>query len=111
MAVNELVGCVTEAGLIARTERELMADFCRRVVGSLVPAFCLLVAASFSTLHPVSEGGAFRSRTNPDEAVQALDYGRANEGEAAENWRRGLSFTGCGRVETKMRRRLVSIGR
>jgi hypothetical protein len=62
-------------------------------------------------LHPIPEGRAFRWRIDAAAAVEGLDYGRANEGEAAENWRRGLSFAGCSRVETKMRRRLVSIGR
>ena len=108
-AFNELAGWVTEAGLIGTSESELMAGFCRRTLEAGVPLARAIVI--LDTLHPIYEGRAFRCRATAAAEVEALDYGRTNKGEAAENWRRGLSFTGCGRVETKMRRRLVSIGR
>jgi len=36
-AFNELAEWVTQAGLIGRTESELMAGFCRRIAGAGVP--------------------------------------------------------------------------
>ena len=87
---NELAGWVTEAGLIGRSESELMAGFCRRVAEagvSLVRAIVIL-----DTLHPIYEGRAFRWRSDTPETAEAVDYGRTNEGEAAENWRNSPFF-------------------
>ena len=85
-AFNALAGWVTEAGLIGRTESELMAGFCRRVADAGVPLTRAMVI--LDTLHPVYEGRAFRWRADAAEVAEAVDYGRTNEGEAAENWRR-----------------------
>src|ERR1700731_562851 len=84
-AFNELAGWVTEAGLIGRTESELMAGFCRRIVDAGVQLARGIVI--LDTLHPIYEGRAFRWRADMPGAVEAIDYGRTSEGEAAENWR------------------------
>ena len=105
-AFNELAGWVTEAGLIGRTESELMAGFCRRIVDAGVPLARAIVI--LDTLHPIYEGRAFRWRADAPEAVEVLDYGRTNEGEAAENWRRSPFFHLLQSGGTEMRRRLAA---
>src|SRR6516225_3081236 len=103
-AYNELAEWVTQAGLIGRTESGLMAGFCRRTVEAGVPLARAIVI--LDTLHPIYEGRAFRWRADAPEAVEVLDYGRTNEGEAAENWRRSPFFHVLQSGGTEMRRRL-----
>jgi adenylate cyclase len=105
-AFNELAEWVTQAGLIGRTESELMAGFCRRIAGAGVPLARALVV--LDTLHPIYEGRAFRWRADAPETVEALDYGRTNEGEAAEMWRRSPFFHLLESGGTEMRRRLAA---
>src|SRR5438445_7843079 len=105
-AFSALSAWVTEAGLIGRTESELMAGFCRRVADAGVPLARAMVI--LDTLHPIYEGRAFRWRGDAPDVVEAVDYGRTNEGEAAENWRRSPFFHLLRSGETAMRRRLVA---
>jgi adenylate cyclase len=105
-AFNALAGWVTEAGLIGRTESELMAGFCRRVADAGVPLTRAIVI--LDTLHSVYEGRAFRWRADAAEVAEAVDYGRTNEGEAAENWRRSPFFHLLQSGEKVMRRRLAA---
>jgi len=105
-ALNELAGWVTEAGLIGHDERELMSGFCSRIVDAGVPLASAIVI--LDTLHPIYEGRAFRWRADlPDEA-EAIDYGRTNEGEAAENWRRSVFYHLLQSGGRLMRRRLAA---
>jgi adenylate cyclase len=97
---------VTEAGLIGRTESEVMAGFCQRVVEAGIPLARALVI--LDTLHPIYEGRAFRWRADAPQSVEAVDYGRTNEGEAAENWRRSAFFHLLQSGERMLRRRLVA---
>src|SRR5438309_10488520 len=101
-SLNELARWVTEAGLIGRTESELMVGFCRRVADAGVPLARALVI--LDTLHPIYEGRAFRWRSDMPEAAEAVDYGRTNEGEAAEHWRNSPSFQMLQAGETVLRR-------
>jgi adenylate cyclase len=105
-AFNELAGWVTEAGLIGRTKSELMSGFCRRIADAGVPLAHAIVI--LDTLHPVYEGRAFRWRADAPEAVEVLDYGRTNEGEAAETWRRSAFFHLLQSGGNEMRRRLAA---
>jgi adenylate cyclase len=105
-AFNELAEWVTQAGLIGRTESELMAGFCRRIAGAGVPLARAVVV--LDTLHPIYEGRAFRWRADAPETVEVLDYGRTNEGEAAEIWRRSPFFHLLESGGTEMRRRLAA---
>lgn len=89
-AFEEIAAWVTKAGLIGRTESELMAGFCRRLLDAGIPLARAMVI--LDTLHPVYEGRAFRWRADQSDAAEAVDYGRTNEGEAAENWRRSAFF-------------------
>jgi adenylate cyclase len=104
--LNAIGSWVTEAGLIGRSESELMAGFCRRLVEhgiSLARAVVIL-----DTLHPIYEGRAFRWRADVPETAEAIDYGRTNEGEAAENWRRTPFFHLLQSNGTVMRRHLAA---
>ena len=103
---SELAGWVTEAGLIGRTENELMAGFCRRLVEAGVPLARAIVI--LDTLHPIYEGRAFRWRADLPEVVEVVEYGRTNEGEAAENWRRSAFYYLLQSGEKSMRRRLAA---
>jgi adenylate cyclase len=105
-AFNKLAEWVTQAGLIGRTESELMAGFCRRTVEAGVPLARAIVI--LDTLHPIYEGRAFRWRADAPETVEVLDYGRTNEGEAAEIWRRSPFFHLLESGGTEMRRRLAA---
>jgi adenylate cyclase len=89
-ALAELADWVTRAGLSGRGESELMAGFCRRLVASGVPLAQAFVIVD--TLHPVYEGRAFRWFADRPETTEAIDYGRSDAGEAAENWRRSSFF-------------------
>jgi adenylate cyclase len=104
--INELAGWVTEAGLIGRTENELMAGFCRRIVDARVPLARAMVI--LDTLHPIYEGRALRWRSDQPETVEVSEYGRTNEGEAAESWRRSAFFHLLQSGEKAMRRRLAA---
>jgi adenylate cyclase len=105
-ALNDLAGWVTEAGLIGRTESEILSGFCRRVAEAGVPLARALVI--LDTLHPIYEGRAFRWRSDMPELVEAVDYGRTNEGQAAENWRSSPFFRLLQSGETVMRRCLAA---
>jgi len=103
-AFNALSAWVTEAGLIGRTESELMAGFCQRVVEAGVPLARALVI--LDTLHPIYEGRALLWRADRPETAEVREYGRTNEGEAAENWRRSVFFHLLQSGEKMLRRRL-----
>jgi adenylate cyclase len=105
-AINALSSWVTEAGLIGRSESELMAGFCRRVTDAGVPLARALVI--LDTLHPIYEGRAFLWRADRPETAEVREYGRTNEGEAAENWRRSVFFHLLQSGEKMLRRCLVA---
>jgi adenylate cyclase len=105
-AVNALARWVTEAGLIGRSESELMAGFCRRVADAGIPLARAMVI--LDTLHPIYEGRAFRWRGDQPELAEVVDYGRTNEGEAAENWRRSPFYDLLQSGQKAMRRRLAA---
>ena len=105
-AFNELAGWVTEAGLIGTSESELMAGFCRRVVNAGVPLARAIVI--LDTLHPIYEGRAFRWRADMPDEAEVIDYGRTNEGEAAESWRRSPFYHLRQSGGTLLRRRLAA---
>ena len=82
-AFDSLAGWVTRAGLVGRAESELMSGFCNRIVAAGIPLTRAMVI--LDTLHPIYEGRVFRWRADLPDDVEAVDYGRTNEGEAAEN--------------------------
>jgi adenylate cyclase len=102
----DLADWVTRAGLSGRAETELMAGFCRRLAAAGVPLAQALVI--LDTLHPVYEGRAFRWRAELPEAVEAVDYGRTDSGEAAANWQQSVFFHLLQSGQEALRRRLAA---
>jgi adenylate cyclase len=105
-AFDGLAGWVTKAGLIGRAENQLMGGFCRRLVDVGVPLTRAMVI--LDTLHPIYEGRVFRWRADIPDDVEAIDYGRTNEGEAAENWQRSPFFHLLQTGKEALRRRLIA---
>src|SRR6201987_739888 len=105
-AFNALSAWVAEAGLIGRSEGELVAGFCQRVTEAGVPLARALVI--LDTLHPIYEGRALLWRSDRPETGEVREYGRTNEGESAENWRRSVFFHLLQSGEKMLRRRLVA---
>jgi adenylate cyclase len=103
-ALAELADWVTRAGLAGHGESELMAGYCRQLTAGGVPLARAMVI--LDTLHPVYEGRVFRWRADLPETVEAIDYGRTDSGEAAENWRQSPFFHLLQSGEEAMRRRL-----
>jgi adenylate cyclase len=104
--LDEISSRVTKAGLVGRSENELMAGFCRRLVSAGIPVAQAIVI--LDTLHPVYEGRAFRWRAGRPDEAEAVDYGRTNEGAAAENWRRSAFFHLLETGEHALRIRLLA---
>jgi adenylate cyclase len=103
-AFAELADWVTRAGLVGRNESELMAGFCRRIREAGVPLTQAMVI--LDTLHPIYEGRVFRWRADLPESVEAIDYGRTDVGEMAENWRQSVFYHLLESGEEAARRRL-----
>ncbi|HEY2540534.1 MAG TPA: adenylate/guanylate cyclase domain-containing protein [Stellaceae bacterium] len=101
---DEIATWVTKAGLVGRSDNEVMAGFCRRVASAGIPLARALVI--LDTLHPIYEGRVFRWRADLPNDAEAVDYGRTNEGEAAENWRRSPFFHLLNTGGEVLRRRL-----
>jgi adenylate cyclase len=104
----ELADWVTRTGLCGRSESELMSGFCRRLTAAGVPLAQAMVI--LDTLHPIYEGRAFRWRADRPETTEAVDYGRTDTGEAAENWRRSSFFHLLQSGEEALRQRLMPGG-
>jgi adenylate cyclase len=104
-AFAKVAGWVTRAGLKGSSETELLAGFCRRLTAARVPLDQALVI--LDTLHPVYEGRAFRWRADQPQTAEALDYGRTDSGEAADNWRQSVFFHLLETGGEALRRRLA----
>jgi adenylate cyclase len=82
--IVKLTAWLAKAGLEGRTETALLEGFCRYATTAGAPLARVIVL--LDTLHPIHEGRAFRWERNKPEAT-ITEYGRTNEGEAAERWR------------------------
>ena len=81
----DLSGWTTEAGLAGRSETVTLTGFCERAVASgLALARANVV---IDTLHPVYAGRAFTWQRNRQETTLS-EYGRSDEGDAEQRWRR-----------------------
>ena len=81
----ELSEWITATGLAGGSETAMLTEFCSRAVAIGLPLAGALVI--LDTLDPVYEGHALRWERDKGDA-RLNDYGRTNEGEPAENWRR-----------------------
>jgi len=80
----ELSQWITGEGLAGAAETAMMTGFCERAIAAGLPLASGLVI--IDTLHPIHEGRAVRWN-RAKETTQLIEYGRTNEGEAAERWR------------------------
>jgi adenylate cyclase len=87
--VTALAAWVTQAGLVGKPETAMIAGFCERAVAAGLPLSRVLVI--IDTLHPIHEGRAYRWEHGKTD-VTVTEYGRTNEGQAAENWRRTVFY-------------------
>jgi adenylate cyclase len=101
----ELTAWITKTGLAGQPETEMMSEFCARALAAGLPVAEAIVVVD--TLHPQYEGHAIRWRRDREEQVVRTEYGRTNEGEAAENYRRSPYFHLLQSGEPMMRRRLT----
>ncbi len=104
----ELAAWITETGLAGQPETEMMSEFCARALAAGLPIADAIVVVD--TLHPLYEGHAIRWSRDREERVVRIEYGRTNEGEAAENYRRSPYYFLLQSGEPMMRRRLTPEG-
>ena len=79
----DLIAFLSEAGLRAFSEVDLLGGFCDRLRKAGVPVARALVL--IDTLHPVHEGHVFRWRREGEAFKPVTEYGRASDGgDAAE---------------------------
>jgi adenylate cyclase len=84
--VDRLTDWIVRRGLAGAAETDLLREFCERCnAAGLVISRALAV---IDTLHPVHEGTVFRWRSDDVEEKAVTEYGRTNEGAAAESWQR-----------------------
>jgi len=86
---SDLAQWITGVGLAGETETAMMTGFCERAVAAGLPLASGLMI--IDTLHPIHEGRAVRWNRAKG-TTQLLEYGRTNEGEAAERWRASPFF-------------------
>jgi adenylate cyclase len=101
---TDIADWVTKAGLKGYAETVLLSGFCERVVATGVPlAKALLIV---DTLHPIHEGRVFRWQLGSHEST-LQEYGRTNEGAAAEAWRKSPFYHLWQSGEPYLHRRLT----
>jgi adenylate cyclase len=102
--VDRIVDWLTRRGLQGGTgEADLLRVFCEKCNASGLAISRAL--ALIDTLHPVHEGTVFRWRDDGPEENAALQYGRSNEGAAAETWQRSPFYHLLQIGDEEMRRR------
>ncbi|HXQ42028.1 MAG TPA: adenylate/guanylate cyclase domain-containing protein [Candidatus Udaeobacter sp.] len=106
--LTELSAWITETGLAGQPETGMMGEFCARAAAAGLPIADGIVVVD--TLHPLYEGHAIRWRRDGEERVVRIEYGRTNEGPAAESYRRSPYYHLLQSGEPMLRRRLTLEG-
>jgi adenylate cyclase len=102
--IAKIASWSADAGLEGRAETALVEGFCRRAVACGLPLVRAIVF--IDTLHPIYEGRAFRWEREKAETTLE-EYGRSNEGELAERWRRSPVYRLWQSGESLLRRRVT----
>jgi adenylate cyclase len=102
---SQLAAWITEVGLVGGSETTMLTGFCERAVACGLPLAGGVVV--IDTLHPLHEGHAIRWY-NDKEETRFIEYGRTNEGEAAENYRRSTFYHLFSSGEPILRRRFTA---
>jgi adenylate cyclase len=84
-AVDTISKWLTHSGLAGLSEQDLLYGFCERALSAGLPLTRAVLL--IDTLHPVYAGRAFRWRRDESSEAHVIEYGRTEEGEAAEKWR------------------------
>jgi adenylate cyclase len=101
----QLSAWITEAGLAGQTETATLAGFCERALAFGLPLARATVL--MDTLHPIYEGRIFTWQRDQKETT-LTEYGRSDEGDAKERWRRSPFYRLVESGETLLRRRLTT---
>jgi adenylate cyclase len=101
--IAALASWITEIALKGRAEATLLENFAERAIGFGLPLARMLLL--MDTLHPIHEGRAFRWDREKGQA-EVVEYGRTQEGEAAERWHASPFYRMWERNERSFRRRL-----
>lgn len=102
--IVRIAGWVVRRGLAGMAEEDLLREFCEKCRAAGLPLSRGL--AFIDTLHPVHEGRAFRWRDDESDDAPMVDYGRTDQGAAAESWKRSPFFHLLQTGEEELRRRL-----
>jgi adenylate cyclase len=102
--IERLADWLIRRGLEGTDETELLRTFCEKCTTLGLPVGRGL--AFIDTLHPVHEGRIFRWRDDGAEEEPARDYGRSDQGAAAESWRSSPFFHLLETGGEEMRRRI-----
>jgi adenylate cyclase len=105
-STTDLIVFLSDAGLRAFGEVDLLGGFCDRLRKAGVPVARALVL--IDTLHPVHEGHVFRWRREGEPFQPITEYGRVSDGgDAAEKWAVSPFHHLLVSGEAELRRRLV----
>ncbi|MBX9942881.1 MAG: adenylate/guanylate cyclase domain-containing protein [Reyranella sp.] len=102
--IVRIAGWVVRRGLAGMAEEDLLRAFCEkcRAAGLELSRATALI----DTLHPVHEGRVFRWRDDESNDAPTVEYGRTDQGEAAESWQRSPFFHLLQTGEEELRRRI-----
>jgi len=85
-----LMNWLVSRGLTGQTDHDLVRGFCERCrAAGLDLSRCLVV---IDTLHPIFEGRGFRWNDVETNERNSFEYGRTDEGDAAESWRHSIFY-------------------
>jgi adenylate cyclase len=99
----ELSEWITEAGLAGQSETTTLTGFCERAVAFGLPLARANIVVD--TLHPIYEGRAFTWKRDQHETTLS-EYGRSDEGDADQRWRRSPFYFLEESGQALLRRRL-----
>ncbi len=102
--LDGMIDWLVRRGLEGVSESELLRLFCDKCNDAGLPVTRTLVV--IDTLHPVHEGTVFRWRNDDVEEAASTQYGRTDQGEAAESWQRSPFYHLLESGGEEMRRRL-----
>ncbi|MBI3199398.1 MAG: adenylate/guanylate cyclase domain-containing protein [Rhodospirillales bacterium] len=102
--IVRIAGWVVRRGLAGVAEEDLLREFCEKCRAAGLPLSRGL--ALIDTLHPVHEGRVFRWRDDESDDAPMVEYGRSDQGAAAETWQRSPFYHLLQTGEEELRRRI-----
>lgn len=102
--INRIIDWLVRRGLAGVEESRLVSEFSIRCNAAGLNISRAL--AFIDTLHPVHEGRIFRWRDDSNEEKPVAEYGRSDQGEAAESWQRSPFYHLLQTGEEELRRRI-----